>query len=117
MADRGVPPHHLAYQPRTPAPHLSVSSLTDSDFYTLGGKLMSNAYWTGVTLSRLLAHVGVQPEAHAVVIRSADNYYKSFALEQVLGSGCLVAAHHEMARRCLTSTAFHCDSSCLVRAA
>jgi DMSO/TMAO reductase YedYZ molybdopterin-dependent catalytic subunit len=58
---------------------------------TLGGKLMSNAYWTGVPLSRLLANVGTQPDAQAVVIRSADNYYESFPLDQVLAPGVLLA--------------------------
>ena len=58
---------------------------------TLGGKLMSNALWAGVPLSQLLASVGVQPTARAVIFRSADNYYESFPLELVSATGVLLA--------------------------
>jgi DMSO/TMAO reductase YedYZ molybdopterin-dependent catalytic subunit len=58
---------------------------------TLGGKLMSNALWAGVAVSQLLASVGVQPTARAVIFRSADNYYESFPLELVSATGVLLA--------------------------
>ena len=58
---------------------------------TLGGNLMSNAYWTGVTLGQLLDGVGLLPTAQAVIFRSVDNYYESFPLELVLAPGVLLA--------------------------
>jgi DMSO/TMAO reductase YedYZ molybdopterin-dependent catalytic subunit len=58
---------------------------------TLGGSLMSNARWTGVPLGQLLASVGLQPAAQAVIFRSADNYYESFPLEVLMAPGVLLA--------------------------
>src|SRR5260370_3926125 len=58
---------------------------------TLGGKLMSNALWTGVPLAQLLGNLGVQPTAQAIIFRSADNYYESFPLGLALAPGVLLA--------------------------
>ncbi|HEY3059843.1 MAG TPA: molybdopterin-dependent oxidoreductase [Chloroflexota bacterium] len=58
---------------------------------TLGGNLMSNAHWTGVSLSELVHGLGVQPEARAITFRSADNYYESFPLDVALAPGVLLA--------------------------
>jgi DMSO/TMAO reductase YedYZ molybdopterin-dependent catalytic subunit len=58
---------------------------------TLGGKLMSNALWTGVPLAQLLGDLGVQPTARAVIFRSADNYYESFPLVVALAPGVMLA--------------------------
>src|SRR5262249_40286493 len=52
---------------------------------------MSNAYWTGVLLSQLVGSLSAQPEATAIIFRSADNYYESFPLDVALAPGVLLA--------------------------
>jgi DMSO/TMAO reductase YedYZ molybdopterin-dependent catalytic subunit len=40
----------------------------------VGGNLISNAYWAGVPIAPILAEVGVQPGADAVLSRSVDGW-------------------------------------------
>src|SRR5262249_20843475 len=42
-------------------------------------------------LSQLIGSLGVQPEATAIIFRSADNYYESFPLDVALVPGVLLA--------------------------
>jgi DMSO/TMAO reductase YedYZ molybdopterin-dependent catalytic subunit len=84
-------PRQFSYEEILTFPTTSHYTTLECISNPLGGQLMSNAYWTGVPLSRLLAGVGVQPDARAIIFRSADNYYESFPLEVVLADGVLLA--------------------------
>jgi DMSO/TMAO reductase YedYZ molybdopterin-dependent catalytic subunit len=84
-------PRHLSYHEILELPTVSQYTTFECISNTLGGKLMSNAYWTGIPLSQLLTSAGVQPQARAVTLRSADNYYESYPLELVRSDGVLLA--------------------------
>lgn len=84
-------PRHLSYEEILALPSVSQYTTFECISNTLGGKLMGNAYWTGIPLSQLLARAGVQSEARAVTFRSADNYYESHPLGLVLADGVLLA--------------------------
>jgi DMSO/TMAO reductase YedYZ molybdopterin-dependent catalytic subunit len=57
----------------------------------VGGDLIGNSVWTGVRLSDLLEVAGVQPEANELILRAADNYSDSFALDAAMREGTIVA--------------------------
>jgi DMSO/TMAO reductase YedYZ molybdopterin-dependent catalytic subunit len=84
-------PRQISYDEILSFPTESQYTTLECISNTLGGKLMSNAHWTGVPLSQLLANIGMQPAATAVVFRSADNYYESFPLELASSRGVLLA--------------------------
>jgi DMSO/TMAO reductase YedYZ molybdopterin-dependent catalytic subunit len=84
-------PRRFSYEEILALPTVSQYTTLECISNTLGGNLMSNAYWTGVPLSQLVGSLGVQPEARAIIFRSADNYYESFPLEVALASGVLLA--------------------------
>jgi DMSO/TMAO reductase YedYZ molybdopterin-dependent catalytic subunit len=84
-------PRQHSYEEILALPSVSQYATLECISNILGGNLMSNAYWTGVRLSQLLASVGVQLAARAITFRSADNYYESFPLEQVLAPDVLLA--------------------------
>lgn len=84
-------PHHFSYEEILALPTVSQYTTFECISNTLGGKLMSNARWTGTPLSQLLASTGMQPEARAITLRSADNYYESYPLELALADGILLA--------------------------
>ena len=48
-----------------------------------GGDLISTTRWTGVSLSRLLPHLALQPSATHLKIVSADGFFESIALDAV----------------------------------
>jgi DMSO/TMAO reductase YedYZ molybdopterin-dependent catalytic subunit len=50
----------------------------------IGGKLIGNARWKGVSLRRLLEMAGLKPEARKIVLRSDDGYSTGVPLERCL---------------------------------
>jgi DMSO/TMAO reductase YedYZ molybdopterin-dependent catalytic subunit len=84
-------PRSFSYQEVLALPSTSAYITLECISNPLGGKLMSNALWTGVPLAHLLGLVGVHVDARAVVFRSADNYYESFPLEVALAPTTLLA--------------------------
>ena len=84
-------PRRFSYAEILALPAVSQYTTLECISNTLGGNLMSNAHWTGVPLSELVRGQGVQPEARAVIFRSADNYYESFPLDVALAPGVLLA--------------------------
>jgi len=84
-------PRRFSYEEILALPTMSQYTTLECISNTLGGKLMSNALWTGVRLAQLLGNLGVQPAAQAVIFRSADNYYESFPLELALAPSVLLA--------------------------
>jgi len=84
-------PQRFSYAEILALPTMSHYTTLECISNTLGGKLMSNALWTGVPLAQLLGNLGVQPTAQAIIFRSADNYYESFPLELALAPGVLLA--------------------------
>jgi hypothetical protein len=50
----------------------------------VGGDLISNANWTGVTLAQLIARAGLRPEAAELAIYAHDGYTESFPLSKAL---------------------------------
>jgi DMSO/TMAO reductase YedYZ molybdopterin-dependent catalytic subunit len=57
----------------------------------VGGRLISNSRWTGVSFDELLERAGVLPEAMAVRARCADGYYEVIALQDIVGREALIA--------------------------
>lgn len=49
----------------------------------VGGDLTSTTRWTGVSLRRLLPHLGLRPEATHLKISSADGFFEIVALETI----------------------------------
>ena len=52
--------------------------------YRVGGKLISNAGWTGVALRDVLQRAGIDPQAAQVKFTSADDYTESLPLDAAL---------------------------------
>jgi len=84
-------PRRFSYEEILAMPTVSQYTTLECISNTLGGNLMSNAHWTGVPLSELVSGLGAQPEAQAIIFRSADNYYESFPLDVALAPGVLLA--------------------------
>ena len=84
-------PRQFSYEEILALPTVTQHTTLECISNTLGGKLMSNAFWTGVPLSQLLGSVGPQPAAQAVIFRSADNYYESFPLDVAMAPDVLLA--------------------------
>ena len=57
----------------------------------VGGHLIGNSRWTGVSFDELLERAGVLPEAISVRARCADGYYEVIALEDIVGRDALIA--------------------------
>jgi DMSO/TMAO reductase YedYZ molybdopterin-dependent catalytic subunit len=57
----------------------------------VGGKLISNARWTGVPLAAVLERAGLRAGAVWVVFRSTDDYEESIPLSLALQDGTLLA--------------------------
>ena len=55
------------------------------------GSLISNAKWTGVSLSTLLNQAGILPEAKYVIFRCGDGYTVGIPVEHALRSDALLA--------------------------
>ncbi len=49
----------------------------------VGGDLIGTTRWTGVPLQRVLADAGIQDGAGYLLIRSADGFYETLALDLV----------------------------------
>ena len=84
-------PRRFSYEEILAFPTMSQYTTLECISNTLGGKLMSNAQWTGVPLAELLGSLGGQPQAQAIIFHSADNYYESFPLELASAPGVLLA--------------------------
>ena len=57
----------------------------------IGGELISNAKWTGVRLSDILAIAGVQPSATELALYADDGYTESFPLSKGLEPTTMLA--------------------------
>lgn len=58
----------------------------------VGGHLVSNAQWHGVTLASVLAdRGGIQPAGKYIYFTSADGYHAGQALDELLAAGTLLA--------------------------
>jgi DMSO/TMAO reductase YedYZ molybdopterin-dependent catalytic subunit len=51
----------------------------------IGGDLTSTTRWTGVSLRRLLPHLGLRPEATHLKISSADGFFEIVSLDTING--------------------------------
>ena len=56
----------------------------------VGGGLMSNAVWKGVTLRSLIERAGPQPGVVEVLLHGVDNYTDTFAFEKAMDPATLV---------------------------
>ncbi len=56
----------------------------------VGGDLIGNAEWTGISLKPLLAHAGIQAGAQEVVMRAADHYWTSLPVEALMRDDVLL---------------------------
>lgn len=57
----------------------------------VGGHLIGNAMWTGVSLPALLERAGLQPGATHVIMEGADAYFTCIPLEKALDTRSLLA--------------------------
>ncbi len=58
---------------------------------SVGGNLAGNSLWSGVMLKDLLELVGVNSDATKLILKGADNYSDSFALDAAMREGTIVA--------------------------
>jgi DMSO/TMAO reductase YedYZ molybdopterin-dependent catalytic subunit len=76
-------------------PRLSLSDLRRYPVHTqpitlacisnaVAGSAISTAYWTGLRLSDLLEDLGLQPSANYLFIESADGFYETVPMEDML---------------------------------
>ena len=56
----------------------------------VGGTLIGNATWVGISLSGLLEEAGIQPEANYILFRSADEYETSVTVDLAMDERSLV---------------------------
>jgi DMSO/TMAO reductase YedYZ molybdopterin-dependent catalytic subunit len=56
----------------------------------VGGDLISGNLWTGIRLRDLLDEVGLRPEASALYIESADGFYETVVMEDMMDSRTLL---------------------------
>lgn len=86
---------------RTPL-KLSLNDLRDMETFErlhnlscisnkVGGRLIGNSRWTGVSFDELLDQAGPLPEAVAVRAHCADGYYEVIALEDIVGNDAMIA--------------------------
>ncbi|MBA3310690.1 MAG: molybdopterin-dependent oxidoreductase [Nocardioidaceae bacterium] len=57
----------------------------------VGGPLVGNARWTGVTTASLLELARPQPRATWVLVQAADGYHESFPIDMLRADGPMVA--------------------------
>jgi DMSO/TMAO reductase YedYZ molybdopterin-dependent catalytic subunit len=84
-------PHDLTLDELRRLPSVTRSHTLMCISNEVGGDLISNARWTGVTLRALLEAAGVRPGAVKVVLRARDGYSDSIPLATALRDGTLVA--------------------------
>jgi DMSO/TMAO reductase YedYZ molybdopterin-dependent catalytic subunit len=59
----------------------------------IGGDLISTTRWTGVSLRRLLPHLGLRPEATHLKITSADGFFEVVDLQVIKGDERVMLAY------------------------
>lgn len=59
----------------------------------LAGDLIGTTRWTGVSLERLLGHVGVHPDATHLKVRSTDGFFEVVALDLVRADPRVMVAY------------------------
>lgn len=57
----------------------------------VGGELIGNAFWRGVSLPDLLTAAGIGPGAVDVVFTALDDYVDSIAIDRAMQPGCMLA--------------------------
>ena len=88
MVDRPATYSLEALRRLTPTEHeLTLECISNY----IGGGLISNARWKGVSLPSLLQSAGLQPGASRVNLRSVDGYVVSATLEEAMDPLALVA--------------------------
>jgi DMSO/TMAO reductase YedYZ molybdopterin-dependent catalytic subunit len=68
----------------------------------IGGDLIGTAVWTGIRMKDLLAEAGLQPDAQELAIESADGFYESVPMSELMDDRTLLV--YEMNGKPLTVT-------------
>ncbi len=84
-------PLRLTYDELRAMPTVSQYVTLECISNTVGGSLISNAYWTGVPLKTLLDQAGMKPGAQAIAFTCVDGYTESLPLAQALLPTTIVA--------------------------
>jgi DMSO/TMAO reductase YedYZ molybdopterin-dependent catalytic subunit len=94
-------PYALTYGELTALPAIEQYATLACISNEVGGDLIGNALWRGVSLKALLEQAGLKPGVVDVVLRAADGYADSIPLERALQEGTILA--YEMNRAPLNS--------------
>lgn len=84
-------PQKLSYQQFLALPTVDQFTTLECISNNIGGDLISNGYWTGVPLSKLLDQVGAQKNATLVIFTSADGYKESLPVANARQPDVLLA--------------------------
>jgi DMSO/TMAO reductase YedYZ molybdopterin-dependent catalytic subunit len=84
-------PFSLSYRELTSMPAVEQYMTLECISNKVGGRLISNAKWTGVPLAHLLRRAGVRPGALEVVSSSVDGYADSIPVADAMRPATLVA--------------------------
>ncbi len=84
-------PFEVSYDDLLRAPRKTLPVTLECAENPVGGGLVSNAEWAGVTLDSLLERAQPTPEARAVRLVSADGYRRSIPLEKARHADTLIA--------------------------
>ncbi|WIG57596.1 MAG: hypothetical protein OJF49_000341 [Ktedonobacterales bacterium] len=83
-------PYSLSYDELRQLPQIQQYHTLECISNEVGGDLMSNALWTGVSLADVLNRAGIQQGASEVIFRAADGYSDALHLSQALDERSLI---------------------------
>jgi len=83
-------PYTLTYDDVKALPRIERYHTLECISNWVGGPLMSNAYFTGVSLADVLNRAGIKPGASELIFRAADDYSDRLHLAQALDSRSLI---------------------------
>jgi DMSO/TMAO reductase YedYZ molybdopterin-dependent catalytic subunit len=84
-------PFSLSYEQLKALPRASQYFTLECIGNAVGGDLIGNAEWRGVSLAALLGQAGVKPGAVDIVLRAADDYADSIPVEKALDPDTMLA--------------------------
>ncbi len=84
-------PYTLNYEQMKALPAANTHFMLQCIGNAVGGDLIGNAEWRGISLAALLSQAGVRPGAVDVVLRAADDYADSIPLDKALDQDTMLA--------------------------
>ena len=83
-------PQTYSFEQLTALPAATQETTLCCISYSVGGGLMSNANWKGVTMRRLIEAAGPKPGVVEVLLHAVDGYADTFSIEKAMDETTLV---------------------------